>query len=122
MTNTLNTPSEALEYAFPMRVVRQEIRKGSGGRGKYRGGNGIRRDIQVLVDAQVTLLTERRRLSPYGLEGGSSGMQGENLILRAGQEIKLPGKGSFRLDAGDILSIRTPGGGGYGAEEKSLKD
>lgn len=114
MTNTLNTPAEALEYAYPLRVLRYSVRDGSGGRGRYRGGDGIVRDIQVLVDAQVTILSERRKHPPYGLSGGGSGQPGENVIIRGGQEIALPGKGTFDLKAGDVLSIRTPGGGGWG--------
>ncbi|MBN2550396.1 MAG: hydantoinase B/oxoprolinase family protein [Anaerolineales bacterium] len=117
MTNTLNTPIEALEYAYPLRVIRYEIRRGSGGEGKFRGGDGIRRDIQVLVDSQVTLLSERRRIAPYGLAGGKPGQPGENTLIHQGEETPLPGKGSFELQAGDILSLRTPGGGGYGQPE-----
>jgi len=129
MTNTLNTPVEALEYAYPLRVLRYEIRRGSGGEGEYRGGDGIRRDIQVLVDAQVTLLSERRRLAPYGLEGGQPGKCGQNVLIRGGKaengqpakcrEIPLPSKGTFELRAGDTLSIQTPGGGGYGKATNS---
>lgn len=115
MTNTLNTPVEALEFAFPLRVNRYEIRAGTGGKGRYRGGDGVRRDIQVLVPAQVTLLTDRRRLRPYGLAGGFPGEPGENVLIHNdGREEKLPGKGSFELAAGDTLSLRTPGGGGWG--------
>jgi N-methylhydantoinase B len=114
MTNTLNTPVEALEYAYPLRVVCYEIRKGSGGRGEFSGGDGIRRDIQVLVDTQATLLTDRRATAPYGLAGGEPGATGENVLIRDGEEQALPGKGTVGLRAGDILSIRTPGGGGYG--------
>ncbi|HLE16352.1 MAG TPA: hydantoinase B/oxoprolinase family protein [Anaerolineales bacterium] len=114
MTNTLNTPIEALEFTYPLRVLRYEIRRGSGGSGLFQGGNGVRRDIQLLTDAQVTLLTERRRTSPYGLAGGNPGEPGQNCLIRDGEEQSLPGKGSFYLKRGDILSIRTPGGGGYG--------
>jgi len=117
MTNTLNTPAEALEYAYPLRVQRYTVREGSGGAGRQRGGNGICRDIQVLEEAQATLLSERRRLPPYGLAGGAPGSTGENVLIRDGREIRLPGKGSFELMPGDILSIRTPGGGGYGPAE-----
>jgi N-methylhydantoinase B len=113
MTNTLNTPVEALEYAYPLRVLRYEIRRGSGGAGKFRGGDGIRRDIQLLSDAQATLLSERRRYPPYGLKGGAPGQCGENILTRGDEQEKLPGKGSFELHKGDVLSIRTPGGGGY---------
>jgi N-methylhydantoinase B len=118
MTNTLNTPVEALEYAYPLRVVRYEIRKSSGGTGRYQGGDGIRRDIQALVDCEASLISERRRLAPYGLQGGESGMRGENVLIRKGQEIPLGGKGRIELEAGDILSIRTPGGGGFGATDE----
>ncbi len=121
MTNTLNTPIEALEYAYPLRVVQYGIREGSGGEGKYRGGDGIVREIQVLTDCQVTLLSERRKHAPYGLAGGGPGQCGGNLILRGDETIPLPGKGSVDLKAGDILSIRTPGGGGYGKPNDHAK-
>jgi N-methylhydantoinase B len=122
MTNTLNTPVEALEYAYPLRVVRYEVRRGSGGRGKFRGGDGIRRDIQILGEAgeaQVTLITERRRTHPYGLAGGEAGQAGENWLVRGEDKQPLPGKGSIYLKSGDVLSIRTPGGGGFGDAAKS---
>ena len=114
MTNTLNTPIEALEYAYPLRVLCYEIRRGSGGEGRYKGGDGIQRDIQVLVDAQSNLITERRQRCPYGLMGGRPGLRGENYIVRDGERIKISGKGTNYLSSGDILSICTPGGGGYG--------
>jgi N-methylhydantoinase B len=114
MTNTLNTPIEALEYAYPLRVICYAIRRGSGGTGFYPGGDGIRRDLEVLTDCQATLLSDRRKTAPYGLQGGSAGQLGENILIRQGKEIRLPAKGSFTLLAGDILSIRTPGGGGFG--------
>jgi N-methylhydantoinase B len=118
MTNTLNTPAEALEYAYPLRVVCYQVRRGSGGGGRFPGGDGIRRDLQTLVEAQATLLSERRRFAPYGLAGGQPGQMGENVLIRDGIETRLPGKGTFELKAGDILSIRTPGGGGYGETEQ----
>ena len=117
MTNTLNTPAEAIEYAYPLRLLRYEIRRGSGGRGRFRGGDGIRRDIQMLNrvgETQVTLISDRRARAPYGLQGGEAGMRGENVLIRGGVETALPAKGSFYLHPGDILSIRTPGGGGFG--------
>jgi N-methylhydantoinase B len=114
MTNTLNTPAEAMEYAYPLRVLRYEVRRDSGGAGEFRGGDGIIRDVQVLTEAQVTLLTERREGKPYGLNGGQPGASGQNIIIRDGREISLPGKGSTDLLPNDVLSIRTPGGGGYG--------
>jgi len=116
MTNTLNTPVEALEYAYPLRVLRYELRRGSGGEGKFCGGDGILREIQVLTGCQATWLSERRRFPPYGLAGGKPGMMGENILIREGKEIALPGKGSIDLEPGDVLSIRTPGGGGYGVK------
>jgi N-methylhydantoinase B len=115
MTNTLNTPVEALEYAYPLRILQYKLREGTGGEGKFQGGEGIRRDILFLTEAQATLLTERRIINPYGLQGGGKGSCGENFIIRDGREIKIAGKGTFDLKTGDILSIRTPGGGGFGS-------
>lgn len=120
MTNTLNTPIEALEYAYPLRVIRYEIRQNSGGDGMHRGGNGIRKDIQVLTDTQVSLISERRSINPYGLFGGEPGSPGENILFKDEEEIVLPSKGTFTLKMGDILSIRTPGGGGYGKSHAEI--
>lgn len=120
MTNTLNTPVEALEYAYPLQIVCYEIRRGSGGDGRFQGGDGIRRDVRLLTAAQATLITERRRFAPYGLKGGSPGVCGQNLLLRDGAASPLPGKGTFDLKKGDILSIQTPGGGGYGNPENEV--
>jgi N-methylhydantoinase B len=117
MTNTLNTPIEALEYAYPLQVLRYEIRQKTGGEGRYRGGDGIRRDVKVLVDAQVSLLTERRRGAPYGLAGGSSGKKGKNQLISGDHQQSLPGKGTFYLEAGQVISIQTPGGGGFGEKD-----
>jgi N-methylhydantoinase B len=115
MTNTLNTPIEALEIAYPLRVERYQLRCGSGGAGRFRGGLGIRRDIRSLCpDGRVSLLTERRASSPYGLAGGQPGQSGENVLIRDDEEIALPAKGSISFAYGEIISIRTPGGGGYG--------
>jgi N-methylhydantoinase B len=119
MTNTLNTPVEALEYAYPFRVRRYEVRRGSGGPGRQPGGSGIRREIELLNEAQVTLLTERRRFAPYGLAGGGPGQSGHNWLARQGQETELPAKTTLTLQAGDWLRIETPGGGGYGNPEDS---
>jgi N-methylhydantoinase B len=115
MTNTLNTPVEALEYAYPMRVLRYEVRRGSGGLGRKRGGDGLRRDLQVLVNCQATLLTERRKHQPYGLNNGGPGQCGVNSLVRGEEQIPLEGKGTIELRQGDIISIQTPGGGGYGS-------
>jgi N-methylhydantoinase B len=115
MTNTLNTPVEALEYAYPLRVTRYEIILGTGGKGFFTGGNGVRRDICLLTPATVTLLTDRRITQPYGLSGGKPGKPGRNIVIhRDGREQNLTGKGSFELQSGDTISIRTPGGGGFG--------
>jgi N-methylhydantoinase B len=116
MTNSLNTPIEALEYAYPFRVRRYAYRYGSGGAGLFRGGDGLIREIELLADAQVTLLAERRRFQPYGLQGGEEGAPGHARLTKAGaaENVELPGKCSLRLVEGDILRIETPGGGGWG--------
>ena len=115
MTNSLNTPIEALEYAYPFRVRRYAYRDGSGGAGQYRGGDGLIREVELLADAQVTLLADRRKLRPYGLQGGGEGAAGRAWLARAGAEREeLPGKCSQRLSKGDVLHIETPGGGGWG--------
>lgn len=114
MSNSLNTPVEALEHAYPFRVTHYSIRRGSGGEGAHRGGDGLRRDIQLLGDSSVTLLTERRLQGPRGAQGGADGAPGENILIRDGKEKKVPGKVTFDALAGDIISIRSPGGGGWG--------
>ncbi|HDL85594.1 MAG TPA: hydantoinase B/oxoprolinase family protein, partial [Candidatus Acetothermia bacterium] len=119
MTNTLNTPVEALESAYPLRVERYELIRGSGGSGCYRGGLGIRRDITIIDHtARVSLLTDRRSSRPYGLNGGDPGRAGENVLIRDGEETPLPEKGTVTLHAGETVSIRTPGGGGYGVAQE----
>jgi N-methylhydantoinase B len=115
MTNTLNTPVEALESRYPLRVERYQLRPGSGGAGTYRGGLGLRRDLTCLArSARVSFLTDRRLAQPYGMAGGEAGATGENVLIRDGQEIPLPSKGVIELHRGETISIRTPGGGGYG--------
>ncbi len=115
MTNSLNTPAEALEYAYPFRVKRYSLRRGSGGDGSTRGGDGIVRELELLCDAEVTLLADRRKRGPYGLEGGSDGAPGRNIAIRSdGSELPLPAKGSVRLKRGDRVRIESPGGGGWG--------
>jgi N-methylhydantoinase B len=118
MTNSLNTPIEALEYAYPFRVRRYAYRRGSGGEGKFRGGDGLIREIELLAPAQVTLLAERRKFRPWGLQGGEAGAAGRATVIKAltGEQIELPGKCSLYLEAGDVLRIETPGGGGWGAK------
>ncbi|MFB3916791.1 MAG: hydantoinase B/oxoprolinase family protein [Terriglobales bacterium] len=115
MTNSLNTPAEALEYAYPFRVTRYSLRHGSGGADKFRGGDGIVREIEVLTDASVTILSDRRTRGPYGLYGGRDGAIGKCEVVRGrrGAEL-LPGKATRRLKKGDRVRIETPGGGGWG--------
>ena len=116
MSNTLNTPVEAFEYAYPMRITRYQLRDGSGGKGSRCGGEGLLREMTFEVPTEVTLLTERRRFPPYGLQGGEPGRCGENRLFHEGQEQILPGKVHFRAMPGDRLQIASPGGGGWGAE------
>ena len=115
MTNSLNTPAEALEHAYPLRVHRYSLRPESGGAGKYQGGNGIVREIEVLTDAEVTLLADRRQRGPYGLNGAADGACGQAEIVRSdGSTEKLPGKFNVRLQKGERIRIASPGGGGWG--------
>jgi N-methylhydantoinase B/oxoprolinase/acetone carboxylase alpha subunit len=117
MTNTRNTPIEALERTFPLRVLRYRLRRGSGGAGRAPGGEGIERDVQVLEDCTVSLITERRVSRPWGLWGGEPGALGENWLLPQcdeDQAERLPDKCTIRLQAGDVLRMLTPGGGGWG--------
>jgi N-methylhydantoinase B/oxoprolinase/acetone carboxylase alpha subunit len=114
MTNSWNTPAEALEHQYPLRVRAYRIRAGSGGAGRHRGGDGIVREIELLAPCQLTLLSDRRKRGPYGLAGGRPGKPGRNSLLRRGRVIRLPGKVSLDARAGDVLRIETPGGGGYG--------
>ncbi len=115
MTNSLNTPAEALEYAYPVRLRQYSLRPNSGGKGLHAGGDGIIREIEVLADAQVTLLADRRSHAPYGLAGGTDAARGRTLIVRRdGSEEELPGKTSVRLRSGEKVRIESPGGGGWG--------
>src|SRR5581483_4926681 len=119
MTNTLNTPIEALQRAYPMRVRRYCLRRDSGGAGAFSGGDGIERDLEMLEDATVSLITERRTSRPWGMAGGDPGAPGENWLLPAGDEgraQRLPDKVTVHLRAGDVVRVLTPGGGGFGAE------
>lgn len=111
MTNTLNTPVEALEMAFPLRVESYEFREGSGGNGVWRGGDGVVRSMRLLAPARLSLLADRRRHGPKGAGGGADGLPGKNLIN--GEEVA--GKLTVSLKAGDVVTVETPGGGGYGS-------
>jgi N-methylhydantoinase B len=110
MTNTLNTPVEVLERHFPLRILQYARRRNSGGKGQFRGGDGILREYQFLADARLSILSERRQHAPWGLDGGEDGLKGVN---RLDDEI-IPGKCAIGVSAGQRLKIETPGGGGYG--------
>ena len=110
MSNTLNTPVEALELAYPLRVERYALRDGSGGAGAHRGGDGVVRELRVLEDCRLSLLAERRAHGPRGAAGGGDGAPGRTLLN--GEE--LPAKATRQLAAGDVVRIETPGGGGFG--------
>jgi N-methylhydantoinase B len=115
MTNSLNTPAEALEYAYPLRITQYSLRKGSGGAGKFRGGDGIVREVELLADSEVTLLADRRSRGPYGLRGGTDGSPGKTEIIHHdGRRETLPGKASVRVKKGAKVRIESPGGGGWG--------
>lgn len=115
MSNTLNTPVEALEHAYPFRVRRYALRRGSGGEGVHPGGDGLRRDLELLTRARVSIWSDRRRRGPEGRSGGCPGAPGENLLLRGRETRRLPSKVTFTAESGDVLSVRSPGGGGFGA-------
>jgi N-methylhydantoinase B len=114
MTNSLNTPAEALEYAYPLRVRAYRLRRGSGGGGAHRGGDGVVREIETLAPARMSLLADRRARGPYGLDGGDDGKTGRDSIVRGGRARKIEAKGSAELQPGDRVRIETPGGGGHG--------
>jgi N-methylhydantoinase B len=115
MTNSFNTPAEALEYAYPLRVRRYSLRPNSGGQGQQSGGDGIIREIEVLTDVECTLLADRRERSPYGLRGGGDGAPGKAALIRQdGSPQTLSGKFNVRLRKGERIRIETPGGGGWG--------
>jgi N-methylhydantoinase B len=119
MTNSLNTPVEALEYAYPFRVRRYAYRTGSGGAGQFAGGDGLIRELELLADAEVTLLADRRLFRPYGLAGGEDGAAGHAWIAHSGETeaSELPGKCSLRVAKGSLLRLETPGAGGWGARQ-----
>jgi N-methylhydantoinase B len=114
MTNTRNTPIEAFERHYPMRVREYALRTGSGGEGAERGGDGLIRSVEMLVPAEVTLMTERRTLAPGGVAGGAPGARGMNRLTTPEGETVLPAKCTVSCDAGTIITVETPGGGGWG--------
>jgi N-methylhydantoinase B/oxoprolinase/acetone carboxylase alpha subunit len=114
MTNSLNTPLEALENYLPIRIRRYGLRKGSGGEGLHRGGEGIIREYEFRVPAALTIMSERRRFAPYGASGGGPGAKGKNTLISRGRTKALGSKVNVKLRPGDILRVETPGGGGYG--------
>ncbi|HXM94308.1 MAG TPA: hydantoinase B/oxoprolinase family protein [Candidatus Dormibacteraeota bacterium] len=122
MTNSWNTPVEVFEQSYPVRVQQYRVRHGSGGAGRYRGGDGIVREIELLARMQIGLLSDRRLRGPYGLAGGHEGKKGRNQLIRNGQAVELPGKCAFFAEAGTLLRIETPGGGGWGAPAKMTKN
>ncbi len=114
MSNTRNTPIEAIEHYLPLRIRQYRLRRDSAGAGTYPGGEGLVREYEVLTETSVTLLSERRRRAPYGVHGGGDGGRGRNTLIRDGVEQALPGKVELQLRPGDRLRIETPGGGGWG--------
>ncbi len=120
MSNTLNTPVEALEMQFPFQIKEYALIEGSGGEGKFCGGDGIVREYELLREATVTMLSERRRHTPWGLDGGAPGRKGQNILISEdGQKTNLPGQFTLRLKAGTRLRIETPGGGGHSSSRNS---
>jgi N-methylhydantoinase B len=118
MTNTMNTPIEALEAYYPLVVRRYALRPHSGGRGRFAGGAGVVREIEFLTDAEVTLLGERRSVAPYGLAGGGPGARGRDWLVQGRRRRRLPGKTTLRVRPGDRVCVETPGGGGFGVARR----
>src|SRR5262249_2641503 len=114
MTNSWNTPVEVFEQTYPARIRKYAIRRASGGQGRYRGGNGIVREIELLTATHVGLLSDRRKTQPYGLAGGKPGKPGRNMPIRNRRAQELPGKYVFFAEPGAILRVETPGGGAWG--------
>jgi N-methylhydantoinase B len=123
MTNTRNTPVEALEHSYPLHVRSTRIRRGSGGRGRFRGGDGIERTLELRARARVTVLSDRRRGRPYGLAGGGPGSSGVNRVQarRGSVARRMPGKFVIDLDAGALLTVASPGGGGHGRSARRAR-
>jgi N-methylhydantoinase B len=118
MTNSLNTPAEVLEITYPVRLWRYSLRPGSGGAGKYRGGDGIVREVEFLVEAHAGVLSERRKIAPYGLAGGIEGECGKNELISRGRRKRIASKCGFYVRAGDVIRIETPGAGGWGKPKR----
>jgi N-methylhydantoinase B len=114
MTNSWNSPVEAFEHQYPVRVRTYRVRRGSGGAGLHGGGDGITRDFEFLEPAEVTILSDRRERGPWGLNGGGDGAPGRNVLVREGQETTVAAKARFEVKNGDVLRIESPGGGGWG--------
>ena len=115
MTNTRITDPEIMEHRYPVRLERFEIRQGSGGKGQYKGGNGVIREIRFLEKVELSVLTQRRRSGPYGMEGGGDGIPGKQKVMRSdGSETVLESVSSTIIDPGDLLIVETPGGGAWG--------
>jgi N-methylhydantoinase B len=121
MTNTLNTPVEALEYAFPFRVHRYSLRANTGGAGIFHGGDGILRDIELLTDADATVLSDRRRSRPFGMMGGGPGKPGRTTLASHQGARRLSSKSRFHICAGEHIVVETPGGGGWGKPRAKAK-
>src|SRR5580765_8365860 len=118
MTNSLNTPAEALEYAYPLRVRQYGLRRGSGGGGRHRGGDGVVREIEVLTDVEVTLLADRRARGPWALQGGDDGSPGKAAVVSTDGTCRdLPGKFNVLLKKGERIRIESPGAGGWGKKD-----
>ncbi len=114
MTNTLNTPVESLERELPVMLNSYSIRKNSGGKGRYKGGDSIVREYKFLSPATVSIITERRNFAPYGIEGGKPGKRGKNTFIKRNKESMLEPKATFEVNKGDSVRIETPAGGGWG--------
>jgi N-methylhydantoinase B len=110
----MNTPVEALELTYPFRVRAYEVRRGSGGAGRHRGGDGLVREYEFLVPSRVTIVTERRRRGPWGLRGGKPGAPGRDTLIKGTRRQRLSSKRELDVASGDRLRIETPGGGGWG--------
>jgi N-methylhydantoinase B/oxoprolinase/acetone carboxylase alpha subunit len=118
MTNSLNTPIEALENYLPLKIKEYRLRRGSGGQGRWPGGEGIIREYEFTTPVQLTIISERRKFRPYGLQGGQPGQPGKNILIRPKSRIILGSKVNLKINPGDKLRVETPGGGGYGQPEE----